>query len=311
MKMNKSIIIMITLVFIIVTGCSINGNDGKYGEIESEPEETLVHAYGILADLSLEEVINQSYCVVTASLNKISERKNSREYDFTLTDTIVGSMSEARFCVDEGYTDVSVENSDTTYSTYDTQYEVGKEYILVLYKISSVYEERDQYMIAGDIFVEIDSADNITEYQRYHKAEKSPYKSVEEFSNYVRSVTDNSKERLVYGIPFTRSTKISEIVDASQYIVKAVVNEIDINNPNDNRDTYICRVTERLRGETRDEIRIVLFKDTASIGKEYLFLLNKSTEYSLIYALSSVNSVVDVSKDKSIVDEITALTLKQ
>lgn len=311
MKMNKSIIIMITLVSIIVIGCSINGNDGKYGEIESEPEETLVHAYAILADLSLEEIINQSYCVVTASLNKISERKNSREYDFSLTDTIVGSMSEVRFFVDEGYADVSVENSDTTYSTYDTQYEVGKEYILVLYKISSVYEERDKYMIAGDIFVEIDSADNITEYQRYHKAEKSPYKSVEEFSNYVRSVTDNSKERLIYGIPFTRSTKISEIVHASQYIVKAVVTEIENENPDRNRDTYICKVTERLRGSTKDQINIVLFKDTVSIGNEYLFLLNKDTEDSLIYALSSANSVVDVSKDKSIFDEITALTLKQ
>ena len=275
--------------------------------VETNQDEEFVQYEGEKIELSFDEAIDQSYCVVTAKLTNINDKKTYREYDFLLIDTIIGDMSDAHFFVDEGYADYFVENSDTTYSTYDTEYEVGKEYILVLYKIASVYNERDQYMIAGDIFIELDNKGNISEYQRYHQPEKITFRNIEEFSSYVNTVTDNSKERLTYGMPFTRSSEIPEIVDASQYIVKAVVSEIEFVHPDSNRDTYICKVTETLRGSTQDEINIVLFKDTVSIGKEYLFMLNKDTEDSLIYALSSVNSVVDLEKEKTIVEEITSL----
>jgi hypothetical protein len=51
-------------------------------------------------------------------------------------------------------------------------------------------------------------------------------------------------------------------------------------------------------------------KPQYEIGKEYLFLLNKDTKDSLIYTLSSVNSVVDLEKEKDIVEKITTLISK-
>lgn len=310
--MKRTIIMMILLLIVIsIMGCSEDGKASSQQQdnsfIESEHDEKVIQSEGIEVYLSLEEAIDKSYCVVKAKLNSINEGKIHREYDFTLEETIIGSMNEAQFIVVEPYTDYTVENTPIIYSTDKTEYEAGREYILVLSILSSVYYERDLYMIRGDIFIELDSAGNIAEYRRYHEKEESPYKTAKEFSNHARSVTDDSKERLAGGFPFTRSSEIPDIVDASQYIVKAVVKGIHIEAPHINRDTYLCTVTETLRGSTDDEILIVLFKDTVSIGKGYLFLLNKDNEYSLIYALSSVNSVVDLEKDKSVVEEITTL----
>ncbi|MFA5675278.1 MAG: hypothetical protein WDA65_02035 [Christensenellales bacterium] len=313
------VIVLFSLIVSVITGC---GNIDSHREdeailsqqdnslIESEYDEIVIKSEGSKIYLTLEEAIDQSYCVVKAKLNSINEGKTRREYNFTLEETIIGNMDEVHFIVDEGYADYSVESTDTTYSTNKTDYEVGKEYILVLYKIASVYNGRDKYMIVGDVFVKLDDSDNIAEYRRYHQKEESPYKTAKELLNYARTVTDDSKERFVYGIPFTRSSKIPDIVDASQYIVKAVVSEIESEDPNSNRDTYICEVTDILRGTTKDKINIVLFKNTVSIGKEYLFLLNKATEYSLTYTLSSVYSVVDLEKEISVAEEIYTLISK-
>lgn len=304
MTIRKSIRMFVLLCSIAsaVIGCSTMEDQRK--------SEIVIQKEGVKAYLSLEESIDKSYCVIKAKLNRITEGKTSREYDFTLEETIIGSMSDTQFFVEEGYTDYSVENTGITYSTNQTDYEAGKEYILVLSKETSVYYERDRYMILGEVFIELDEAGNIALYRRYHQIEESPYKTAEEFSKHAQAVTDVSKERLVYGIAFTRSSEVPDIVDASQYIVKAIVKDIKIETPQINRDTYLCTVTETLRGSTDKEILIVLFKDTVKVGEEYLFLINKENENSLIYTLSSVHSVVDWEKENSVYEEIFAYVNK-
>jgi len=136
MRIRKiiGVLVLFNLIVSAITGCS---NIDEYDETQIQSEGTKIF-------LSLEDAIDQSYCVVKAKLNSINEGKAEREYDFTLEETMIGIMSEASFVVYEGYTDYSVENTEIAYSTNKTQYEAGKEYILVLSKESLVYYERDR-----------------------------------------------------------------------------------------------------------------------------------------------------------------------
>lgn len=165
-------------------------NDEVFDQIEASTETEY---------LSLDEAIDHSHCIVVAKLNSISDKKHHRKYGFTHEETIIGQMSEVNFLVTVGYADPWAEDRNKAYSNNEKDYEIGKEYVLVLAKIPSVYLERDQYNFVGDTFIELDDAGNITQYRRYGQKEESPYKTAEEFAKHARSVTEDSKERFVTG----------------------------------------------------------------------------------------------------------------
>ena len=278
--MKRGIALSILIVVLIFAGCS-NVNKQKQEDenidlpakqedenvAETNQDEEFVQYEGEKIYLSFDEAIDQSYCVVTAKLNSINDKKTYREYDFTLEQVIIGDMTDSSLSVSEGYTENTINgstySSDMSYSTLNTEYKVGNEYILVLYKISSVYFE-DTYKIAGDIFIQLDDAGNIVRYQRYHEDEQPEFGDIKEFTDYIMTFIDPSEERSIIGVPYTDSTEISDIVDASQYVIKAVIRDIYKELPNKDWTIYRCDVTESLRGKTEDEVLILLFRPSSA-----------------------------------------------
>lgn len=193
-----------------------------------------------------------------------------------------------------------------SYSTFETPFKVGIEYILVLSKISSVYFE-DTYQIIGDTFIELDDKGDIVEYQRYHKEEQIQYASVDDFANYALTVVDPEKERPIIGVAYTDSKSLQDIVNVTQYAVTVVISDIYKELPSKEWDIYLCKVTETFRGVTEADVLVLIFKDTVTIGNEYLLLLNKENESSSTYSLSSVYSVVDVETQRESFEEIVSM----
>lgn len=60
-------------------------------------------------------------------------------------------------------------------------------------------------------------------------------------------------------------------------------------------DVYICDVTELIKGDfiSNNQIIIPFFKDTVKKGNSYIVCLDSESEDSIIYTLSSKNSVID------------------
>jgi len=306
-QLQQSVIFVLLL---FLSGCSIEQNQTQNNtesiyindEYKNQFEASVIYR-------SLDDALSNSNCIVTAKLEQIIESNDYREYLFKLTDTIKGTMNLESFYVQEGYGYHSVQTANFSYSTLDSQYSIGREYVLVLSKTISVYFDKDIYMVSGDIFIELDSDKNITSYTRYHEPEEKGFKTLNEIITYVELNIPLDNDPKVYGMPYTKSEEIEDIVNASEYIVKAKIINIHTEGRT-NRNTYKCKVSESIKGLTSNEILVILFKDTVAFGGEYLLLLNKDNEDSLIYTLSSVNSVVDIDLDKNLVEEIIMLALE-
>lgn len=244
--------------------------------------------------MSLEEAINESYCIVLASLTDIKESDDLREYVFNTEQVLQGDMSENMFYVSEGYGSIEVIGTDISYTTVSPTFAVGNKYVLVMSKYSSVYLDNDEYCNLCNICLQVDGNNDVVQSTMYQVNLNNGFNNLEDVVKYIDEVTLPSKVAKALGIPFIESDNLTEIAVNSQHIVRVRIGDISIPIKNGNRDTYYCDVIEELKGSTDSRIQAVLFKNTVVKGNEYILLLNKDTETSLIYTLSSRSSVVDI-----------------
>lgn len=288
MNRNKQIIIMILSLVLSITAsaCTSSLREPKY----SAEEEYI----------SFDEAINSSYCIVSATLKEIIENDDFREYLFLLEKSLKGDMDVDHFYVTEGYGEIHVKEIDQNYSTVEPRFSVGGQYILLLSKTTSVYFDHDKYMCLGDSLIQIDNNNKFVKFQMYDKDIDIGIRDINELKAYIDKVSTLVKIVEAYGVPFTKSDKLSEIVTVSNYIVHVKIGSISIKAPNSNRDTYYCNVIKNFKGSTDEKIQVVLFKGTVTEGEEYILLLNKESGNSLLYTLSSRNSVISFNQTDQI-----------
>jgi len=307
------------LCMLVLTGCALRGSrpdpqityaDGNFdtgypaGTAATKAEIAVISEK---SSISLEESIQACHCMVTARLTGIEYKGTHRLLSFTLERHILGVECEKEFTVTDAPLD-DIVYTDAEVSANWAPYEVGKDYILILYKMSSVYFDSPEYQAVGFGFIALDEAGGIAEY-RYDGEKKEPeFHTVDEFIAYVSLVTDLEAPRDSFGNPFTDSADMGEIVEVSEYIVVITVKQEHFSNAEGNRAIHTCEVVERLRGSVEDEIEVILFKDTVTIGRRYLVLLNKG-DMSRSYTLSSRSSVIPL-EDTERVTEVEALVSK-
>lgn len=110
MRKNRLLIILallFTAIMVVSTGCR-NYNQEKEAENEQvsirssdnnsdTKNDVSIHNEASIEYLRIDEAIKQSYCVVSARLNNIIERERDREYEFSLVQTIVGTIEDNFF----------------------------------------------------------------------------------------------------------------------------------------------------------------------------------------------------------------------
>lgn len=281
--------ILIIVVFSSITGCT---NKVKEPMFSTELEY-----------MTFDKSVLEAYCVVLATLDNIDEGETLRLYNFTLTEVLKGDGMPTNFSVTEGYGEYYVEQLNHSYTSIEPKYKVGNEYLLILSKLSSVYLDEDEYMDVSDVLIEVGKNDELLQTSMYHLPTDLSFKNLSELKSKVQQNLKNSKKIEAYGLPFSKSDNIDEIMEVTQHVYHVRIGGITIESKKSNRDTYLCEVIETIKGTEAKEIQVTLFKETVKIGEEYILLLNKG-ENSLLYALSSKNSVRDIEEKSNILSLI-------
>ena len=160
-------------------------------------------------------------------------------------------------------------------------YQVGNQYLLFLQKYGTVYHDHEYYAQTGWIYLpETDNA-----WETTHNKATSLLKD----SKYAADVPS-------LGNPYTTSLAVADAVEVAENIFVVKIDGID--GVSDVRPTtvYYATVVKTIRNQPSNggQIMITLFNDTVEIGEEYVVLLNRSSETSIIYTLASRNSVFTV-----------------
>ena len=133
------------------------------------------------------------------------------------------------------------------------------------------------------------------------EGKKDPYNYL---TNY-KYIEGSGKEKSL-SIPFINSDNDKEIIKNSQFISEIEI--VDLCSSSEITDVYLCDVTKEISGKNNmtedNQIMVVFFKDTVSIGDKYIVMLNSDTSTSLIYTLSSDKSVKNVGEEKNIVNTL-------
>ncbi|MDE7193724.1 MAG: hypothetical protein K2O14_07105 [Oscillospiraceae bacterium] len=243
--------------------------------------------------ITLEEAISESNCVVRAKYVSFDEFDEYVDYRFRVIDIYKGSADE------EIMIRWGKEFSDETERVFDEG-----EYILPLKYVNSVYYDYPYYNVVGHIVIPCDTDGGIqaVAVDGIMMETPSELSSVDRAAALVASVEDTSD---IFFKDYIHSDIPEEIAEGSEYIVKVVVNDNPSRTGSD-RGIYSCDVIESYKGDVLDSIQVLLFYDSVEAGGEYYLFLSKN-EKSVYYTISSKNSVY--SADNAEISEVVSTAL--
>lgn len=258
--------------------------------------------------VEFDEAVSQSYALVRAKCVGLTEQtREKRVYCFTRKEVVRGGELPYLFyvTVSDGW-DHAVEDAPGYMST-DIHYKENTEYLLPLRKRSSVFYENDEYYSVGNTVIEL----------KKNGAFKNPTiqgRRIEEITKLSRLDRYLTDRNLRCGQPsdeietsFTRSDDLAEVVNSSDYILDVTISDYFYNLAED-RTTYTCTVNEILKAKNTKitNVYAALPKDGAQIGGRYLLLLNRVSDDSYVYVVSSLTHSVHPA-DSPAADEIRGI----
>ena len=239
--------------------------------------DTVFVIWSEVEQITLEEALSESDCVVRAKYESLEEFEDYVEYRLQLVDTYKGSADdELRIRWDKDFSD-----------EFEPVFDEG-EYILPLLYINSVYFEHPFYNVTGHIIIPCDTDGRIKNVSIGDITADAPSElsAAENLAALAASVKHTSE---IFFKDYIHSDIPEEIAEGSEYIVKVTVNGEPSRTGSD-RGIYNCDVIESYKGNVPDIIRVLLFYDSVKDGSEYYLFLSKN-EKSVYYTISSKNSV--------------------
>lgn len=263
--------------------------------------------------VTFDDAVSQSYALVRAKcVGLVEQTSKKRVYCFTRKEVIKsGSNGSSVFgmpylfyvTVSEG--DHGVEDAPG-YTSADIHYKENTEYLLPLRKRSSVFYEHDEYYSIGDTVIELKKNGAFKNPTIQGRRIEAPTK----LSRLWRYLVDRElfcgQTADEIGTKFTRSDDLAEVVNSSDYILDVTVSGTFYDA--DDRTTYTCTVNEILKAKNTKitNVYAALPKDGAQIGGRYLLLLNRVSDTSYVYVVSSLTHSVHPA-DSTTADEIRAI----
>lgn len=299
--LKKVSLAIVLLVMINNVGCSKNHySDDSSITVESEEEF-----------ISFEKAIEISDCAVNAEYVSYLDKGNFVEYEFKINDILYGDVPETTIYVFSMKGTSHIEEIDFTYDIGNDEYTEGDEYLLILEKNDSLFYEHVRYMLVTDIFIPLKNLEESSMYdQMIEFNHKDTFSSVIEVNDYVKSIKNSNKsislaeERFLY----TKSDNMKIIVLEADMVLEVTIDELFVEGLVGNGDTYTCSVLDIIKGNSLQKgedgkILVTFLKGGVEVGGEYVVMLNKVGDESIIYTQSSKNSVVPV-EDEDLINEI-------
>ena len=171
------------------------------------------------------------------------------------------------------YKGEEADNVVRVYNTKSLNYKKGTKYVLLVEKNISVYYNYPQFVTVRDETISEDDANWDSVHDMISQAVQAGFKN---------SVNE-------YGVPFTDSTELEEVVAFSTNIFVVTVKEIYSKSTILPVETYVCDVKKCIKGSPEDngQIMITFFNGTVEPGKDYVVLTGYAKETAPIYVLSS------------------------
>lgn len=257
--------------------------------------------------VDFDKAVSMSYSLVRARCVGLTEQTNEkRVYLFALNRIARGGNMPDHFYVTVTEGDYGVEDAPG-YTSADIHYKENTEYLLPLTKSRSVFYETDRYYSVGDAVIRLGkngvfkkptvqgrSIDGITRYDQLQRY-------LDEKNLSCGQTEDET------GTAFTRSDDLAEVVRSSAYILDVNISDIFYDSAED-RTTYTCTVNEAIKtGNGKvTTVYAALPKDGAQLGGRYILLLNRSSDTSYVYPVSSLTHSVHPA-DSPTADKIRAL----
>ena len=298
--MCKKIISIIGISVCLILG-SIFGADKAQG-INKYNDRIYTQASMIYNGFN--ETLETSDVVIVGQVEEIKEYPQYDEYTVQVIDVNKGDVGKSIIIRNYLY-DYSYECNGEEYTgKTKTGYSEGEQYVFVLQHIWNVYEEK--YVILSDTYIPLENIKNSTVLSQNISNGLNP---LEYIANYSFKSSGKGSE---LSIDYIESDDIKEIIDYSDYVSEVEVLELYLEN--DVSDVYLCRVKNNLKGSinTSDDGTVIIpfFKNSVETGKVYTVCLMSDSKDSLIYTLSSKNSIMECSDTDSIMILIEEESLK-
>lgn len=259
--------------------------------------------------VEFDEAVSMSFTLVRAKcMGLIEQTSEKRVYCFTRKELLGRTGGELPYIfyvtVAEGW-DHAVEDAPG-YTSADIHYKENTDYLLPLRKSSSVFYEHDEYYSIGDTVIELKKNGAFKNPTIQGRRIEAPTK----LSRLWRYLVDRElfcgQTTDEIGTKFTRSDNLGEVVSCSDYILDVTVSDYFYDA--DDRTTYTCTVNETLKAKNTKitTVYAALPKDGAKIGGQYLLLLNRVSDDSYVYVVSSLTHSVHPA-DSPAADEVRAI----
>ena len=238
---------------------------------------------------SFDELIEDSDVIVKGQIIDV-DRSNLLydEYRIRISNTIKGSCKEELRIRNYHYSFVGNDENVKTTSLV-TDYKKDCEYIFLVQYISNVYEQ--YYTILGNVFIDVAAPQNSTFFDKRLEIENPEL--------YIEKSEGVKKEGkgITLSIPYLDGEKISEqdLIDFSDAVLEIDIS--DIATKVKTSEIYWCKVIDVIDGNAdlnNKRIMIAFFPGVVKSGDRCKVYVKQTVEGSVLYTLSSKNSVVSL-----------------
>lgn len=296
MSKKKSNIILLfatvlSVCLLVISGIFIydHYSDDMFYPVSDKNDQNHLSSNAMADDIQMseDEIMKSATHIVDAVYKGQYETPYITQLIFEPSNTMKGTFKKS----DEKQIYVSIpENTPSPFFVKD------QIYFLCLEKHVSVYWETDQYILMDDLII----SEKDSRWGEFHE------KAIR-----ITSATKDSTPDY-YGIPFSTSTDIGELIAFSGNIYVVRIDGIEATstiNPTTLYDATILKIVKGGR-ESKAQILLTLFNDTVEVGKEYVVLLADSSNIETIYTLSAKENCVYSMTDSKLPAELAELVQK-
>lgn len=259
--------------------------------------------------MSFEEALSSATDVLTGkfvSYTTVSDEVVYTELEFEVEEVLKGETDSEVIYVFEVPTLVSFSDMEESYLTATYDYTVGESYLLVLSRRVSVYYEHDRYYQEGEIYIPLSEPTDSMMYTQpltLHNTSGLSLADEEDLLSSIEGILvsvaaeDNTESSAYFGSAYIDSEDISELAAASDYVFSVQTVELLVEGVYAQTETWICKIETLYKGDISESvlsgrIYVVFFSGQVSAGEEYIVMASRSGPDSLIFTLTSENSVI-------------------
>lgn len=254
--------------------------------------------------VSFEQMIDSATHIVKAECVQSISYGGSYDHTFKIQKQYKGKITDeqihitvscgAEICLDKGYS-----------YTRDNQFYPGNTYVLLLMCDRSVYYERDKFSIKGDICIPVENVSEARMYNRslreYSSLTQTQMKSFKEVEKYIiQQCATCTSEGYYAGIDYIRSEKLSDILNQSPYVLRVEVVSLKSEQIKEGIQYYKCNVVTEYKGGVPEEIYVIFFANTVTIGNQYIVAVTKTGPWEDRFRFSAKDSLISIDQEQEV-----------